>query len=144
MAELAIVTYDHLPEEAAAIRRAVFMDEQGFEEEFDAVDDVATHLVGFIDGRPVATARFYWNDEQGSYAVGRIAVDAGYRGRQLGAAILAGAERAIRAAGGTGAVLAAQVRAGGFYRKQGYEAVGKEFLDEGCPHVWMHKELLDD
>ena len=40
-------TADALPEDAAAIRRAVFVEEQGFraEEEFDANDAVARHIV---------------------------------------------------------------------------------------------------
>ena len=36
---------DGLPPQAAAIRRAVFMDEQGFRDEFDEIDPRASHLV---------------------------------------------------------------------------------------------------
>ena len=46
--------YDALPPEAAAIRQAVFVEEQGFQEEFDAIDRHALHLLLFADGRPVA------------------------------------------------------------------------------------------
>ena len=35
--------YDALPPEAAAIRQAVFVEEQGFQEEFDAIDRHALH-----------------------------------------------------------------------------------------------------
>ena len=45
--------YDALPPEAAAIRQAVFVEEQGFQEEFDAIDRHALHLLLFADGRPV-------------------------------------------------------------------------------------------
>ena len=39
-----------LPEEAKKIRLEVFVKEQGFEEEFDSVDDTAAHIVLF-DGK---------------------------------------------------------------------------------------------
>lgn len=43
--------YNTLPPEAAAIRQAVFVEEQGFQEEFDAIDRHALHLLLFADGR---------------------------------------------------------------------------------------------
>ena len=45
--------YDNLPEEAKTIRRAVFMEEQGFQEEFDEIDGQAGHLVMFDGALPV-------------------------------------------------------------------------------------------
>ena len=51
-----IKSYDCLPGEAAAIRRKVFMDEQGFVSEFDGTDDAAHHLVLFDGPRAVATS----------------------------------------------------------------------------------------
>ena len=51
--------YDALPPEAAAIRQAVFVEEQGFQEEFDAIDGHALHLLLFADGRPVGTLRAF-------------------------------------------------------------------------------------
>ena len=51
--------YDTLPEEAAMIRRAVFMDEQGFVQEFDETDHLARHIVLFDGETPVAVCRFF-------------------------------------------------------------------------------------
>lgn len=138
---MTIRSYTALPPEAAAIREAVFMDEQGFAEEFDDMDAKAVHLVLFEAGEPAATCRYYWNDGQGCHAIGRIAVRKPFRGRGLGAAVLRAAEKQIGQAGGTQAVLAAQVRAGGFYQKQGYLPYGAPFDEEGCPHIWMRKAL---
>lgn len=45
-----IRTYDRLPEEATRIRREVFMEEQGFEDEFHDVDGRALHVVAFLNG----------------------------------------------------------------------------------------------
>lgn len=47
-----IRAYDRLPEEATRIRREVFMEEQGFVDEFDDVDGRALHVVAFLDARP--------------------------------------------------------------------------------------------
>ena len=38
------------------------MEEQGFQEEFDAIDRHALHLLLFADGRPVGTLRAFTED----------------------------------------------------------------------------------
>ena len=65
-----IEIYDALPDQAKQIRIAVFMQEQGFTEEFDIIDEVATHFVLFDGPIPVATCRI-WLDGDG-YHVGRF------------------------------------------------------------------------
>ena len=136
-----IKKYNYLPEEASQIRIDVFVEEQGFCHEFDAVDDIAVHLVMFDESLPVAVCRYYWNEDKNSYAVGRIAVRKEYRGKEMGAKILSEAERQIKETGGQEVYLSAQVRAAGFYKKQGYSVSGEEYGDEHCPHVWMRKRL---
>ena len=66
--------YDALPPEAAAIRQAVFVEEQGFQEEFDAIDRHALHLLLFADGRPVGTLRAFTEDGGTRWHIGRVAV----------------------------------------------------------------------
>ena len=63
--------YDALPPEAAAIRQAVFVEEQGFQEEFDAIDRHALHLLLFADGRPVGTLRAFTEDGGTRWHIGR-------------------------------------------------------------------------
>ena len=53
--ELTLKKYDFLPPEALEIRIKVFVDEQGFCDEFDATDAVATHLVLFDGDSAVDT-----------------------------------------------------------------------------------------
>lgn len=132
-----------LPEDAAFIRKAVFVDEQGFRSEFDGCDGSALHTVLYQDEKPVATCRLLWNPERQSYMVGRIAVLKEYRGKGFGAAILSEAERQTVGLAGKQLCLAAQLRARGFYEKQGYSAVGEVFLEEDCPHIWMYKRLTE-
>lgn len=40
-----------LPEDAKQIRTAVFVDEQGFHEEFDETDDISIHAVLLLTGK---------------------------------------------------------------------------------------------
>lgn len=135
-----IQTYPTLPPAAAAIRQAVFVEEQGFVEEFDAQDAAATHLVLVgDDGRPMATCRYFQGGD-GAWLIGRVAVLPEFRKAHCGAALLREAERQIAAHGGREIRLAAQVQARGFYEKSGYAAYGEEFPEEGCPHIWMKKQ----
>ena len=57
--------YDSLPKEAEAIRRAVFMDEQGFKDEFDDIDGTAWHIVIFDGSVPAATCRVFFDEKLG-------------------------------------------------------------------------------
>lgn len=53
-----IKVYHTLHKNAVKIRKEVFMEEQGFHDEFDETDETAIHLVLYIDQVPAATCRF--------------------------------------------------------------------------------------
>lgn len=139
--EIEFRAYDHLPEEAAAIRREVFMDEQGYEDEFDDVDGHALHLVALLDGEPAATCRLFAGEREGELVLGRLAVRGSLRGHHLGARTVAAAEAEARRAGARCVTLHAQADKQGFYERSGYAVSGPRDLDEGVPHVWMSKML---
>ncbi len=132
--------FPKLPVYAVDIREQVFVKEQGFKEEFDGDDKTALHLVGFFDGKSVATSRIIKKDD-GSYIIGRIAVRAEYRQRGFGAKIVKAAEEVIENAGGKLIFIHSQERASEFYEKIGYTKTGERDFEEGCPHVMMKKEL---
>ncbi len=132
---------DSLTEDAAYIRKTVFTDEQGFEEEFDSNDPISVHMVMYEDKKPAAVCRFYFDKERQVYILGRFAVMKEFRGRGFGGKIIREAEKQVKARGGNELVLAAQTRARGFYEKQGYKARGEEFLEEYCPHIEMFKAI---
>lgn len=111
--------YSSLPKEAAEIRRAVFVEEQGFKEEFDGTDSRARHLVLYDGERPVGVCRFFKGDTEGDYIIGRLAVIKDYRGRGAGARLLSETENAVRREGGKRVLLHAQISAKGFYKKTG-------------------------
>ncbi len=122
------------------IRETVFMQEQGFDCEFDATDSSALHLSLLVDAKPAGCARLY-RMEDDLFAVGRVALLPGFRGLGLGRILMeeTEAKAAWLGAGRTG--LSAQVQASGFYRQLGYLPAGEEYLDEHCPHIWMEKPL---
>ena len=103
--------YKELPREAYEIRKVVFMDEQGFQNEFDEIDHQAKHIVLFDDVMPIATCRYFHGESEGEYIIGRIAVISSYRGRHIGEYLLKEAEKKIKKDGGTLILLHAQNRA---------------------------------
>lgn len=134
--------FEKLPQEAHKIREAVFVEEQGFRDEFDEIDTWAKHLVMYDEKTPIATCRIFRQERPGDYAVGRIAVIKEYRGKNIGTALLKAAENEIKDSGGKRIFLHAQCAAQKFYQKQGYSSYGETDLDENCPHIWMCKEIL--
>lgn len=128
-------------QQAADIRKAVFVDEQGFQNEFDDIDNDAYHAVLFTDDKtPVACGRLFTSDGK-TYTIGRVAVIKEYRKKGLGEKIVTALESKARELGGIETELSAQVRAKGFYEKLGYSPFGDEYLDEYCPHISMKKAL---
>lgn len=139
--EIIARSFDKLPEDGAAIRREVFMEEQGFVNEFDDIDSKAVHIVLYADGSAAAVCRVFYSEEHNAYTIGRIAVRKNFRKHHLGTAIMSAAEDEIIKQGGDIAVLSSQKQAEGFYQKQGYCPKGEVYLDEGCPHILMKKKL---
>ena len=73
--------------------------------------------------------------------LGRMAVEARSRGRGLGPAILAAAERSARDAGARLMRLHAQRYIEDLYADAGYTPYGEPFVEEGIAHVAMEKRL---
>lgn len=124
------------------LRFEVFVDEQGVpvEEERDALDDTATHLLALQDGTPVGTARIVFQDDTAK--IGRVCVVKTARGRGLGAKLIEACVSVARnQAGITRAKLGAQTHAIGFYEKLGFEVYGPVYLDAGIDHRDMVKPL---
>lgn len=136
-----VKVFKKLSEEAKIIRTKVFMEEQGFENEFDEKDNCSIHIVLFDSSNPAATCRIYYSEERQCYVIGRLAVLKDYCGLSVGRKLLNVAEKEIRNRNGNIAELSAQLRVIEFYKKNGYFSLEDIHIDEGCPHVWMRKEL---
>lgn len=136
---ITVIFANELPVDAKAIREEVFVKEQGFEDEFDAHDNIAYHAVLYYNNEPVATARTFVN--KGVYVIGRVAVIKSMRNYHLGKKVILAIEEKIKELGGTKVELSAQSKVQGFYKSLGYQTQGEEFLDEGCPHIKMIKSI---
>ena len=135
-----IKKYNGMPNEAREIRQKVFVEEQGFQEEFDDIDETATHLLVFDGGKAVATCRFFFSRKLNGYLVGRIAVLKEYRGKKIGALMMEKTKECLQELGTNGVFLHAQTHAIGFYEKQGFVSLGIEDEEEGHAHLWMKRE----
>ena len=125
-----------------ALRRAVFIEEQGVSEadEVDGLDQDALHLLAYSDDRPVGTARILVKGATGK--IGRVCVLPAARGTGLGAALIRAALDELRRSPGVAeACLGAQSHATAFYEKLGFTVEGDEFLDAGIPHRHMRRRL---
>ncbi len=127
---------------ARLIRTRVFIEEQRCppEEEWDAFDDRARHLIATIDGLPVATARWraVVHDGRPAAKLERFAVLSEYRGRGWGQALVRYAMADALRAGFRTCVIHAQAHLEPFYTGFGFRAVtGERFMEAGIPHVEM-------
>lgn len=132
---------------ARAIRERVFVEEQACppEEEWDAYDAPAArgrtchHLLGVVDGDPVAVARWRPVETDGELAakLERFAVLPSWRGQGLGRRMIEAALAEAQAAGFTSFVLHAQAHLQALYASYGFEPVGERFEEAGIPHVKM-------
>jgi len=124
-----------------ALRHEVFVSEQGvpLDLEIDEHDETATHIVALDDGELVGTCRLLQAGDQGKF--GRLVVARHARGRGIGAALLAEAERRAQGMGCDRMVLAAQTSAMGLYERAGYTTRGDVYLDAGIEHMTMEKAL---
>ena len=140
MTEQLTAVYGILPDGARDVRITVFVEEQGFEEEFDTIDHRAHHALLTAGDEPIGTGRVFI-EEGTTWHIGRLAVAKAYRGQGKGAKILAFLEEIARQHGATATILGAQCRAQEFYVTQGYAPYGEIFYEEDCPHVMMRKGL---
>jgi predicted GNAT family N-acyltransferase len=136
--------FNQLNNEIRSIREIVFVEEQGFTDEFDDIDidNISFHLLLYIEGKPVATGRLYQrNPFEAIYIIGRLAVLSDYRNLNLGSIVLTSLEEKAIECGASSIELSAQCRVQGFYEKHGYRAIGNSYLDCDCPHILMVKDI---
>jgi ElaA protein len=124
-----------------ALRRAVFIDEQGIAEaeEWDDLDAAAIHLLALEGETAKGTARLFVLGETGK--IGRVCVAKPARGTGLGAALIKDGCARLQALGCTRVELGAQLQALRFYEALGFAAFGPVYDDAGIPHRLMQKPL---
>lgn len=140
--DVRVVDTEHEREDAFAVRRTVFVDEQGVDEEleYDEHEETATHFVVYDGDEPIGAARLR-EYEAGVGKVERVAVLESRREDGVGRAVMDAVEERARVEGLESLKLHSQTHAAGFYRSLGYERYGDEFEEAGIPHVAMRKSL---
>lgn len=153
-------------DDAFEVRRRVFMDEQGYENEFDAIDDDPSclHITLHVDGELAGCARVFPASveraltpdapcppacvlDEGAapsevYLLGRVAILPEFRRRGLATAIVQTSDTAACDAGAKVCKLHAQEYVRDLYAKLGYVQISDvDYEDEGQPHLWMAKRL---
>ena len=125
---------------ARMVCTAVFMEEQGYKNEFDDHDAEAVHLCIYDGEEGIATARSYRNPE-GVWVLGRVAVLRERRGQRLGSRAVQELEEYLHTLGAREIELSAQLHAIKMYAALGYQEEGGLLYDEGQPHKMMRKFL---
>lgn len=124
-----------------AIRRTVFIEEQGIPEaaELDGTDGGCIHWLLVDAGDAVATLRTKAQGDQ--IKIGRVATLLQARGRGHAARLMEAAMAQARDAGLMRAYLSAQVEVIPWYERFGFVAEGPAYDDGGIPHRDMYAPL---
>jgi predicted GNAT family N-acyltransferase len=138
MLRIELMAWDKARAQAAPIRIAVFVDEQGVppELEMDGIDARCLHALAFQGERAVGTGRLLPDGH-----IGRMAVLKAFRGQGVGGAVLAKLMGAAKSRGDREVLLSAQVHAVPFYREYGFEVFGEVYQEAGIPHQDMRRAL---
>ncbi|MDD2371593.1 MAG: GNAT family N-acetyltransferase [Firmicutes bacterium] len=124
------------------IREVVFIEEQGFKEEFDDIDKRAIHALIYFESKPIATGRIFKKEKSNDiYIIGRVAVLKEYRKLNVGIRLINELEGMARTIGAIKIQLSSQYHAKAFYLKNNYITVGNVYMDEDCQHILMEKTL---
>ena len=125
---------------AFAVRREVFIVEQGVPEELerDEADDSAVHVVASAGSAAIGTARL---TQDGEARIGRVAVLPAWRRRGVAGLLLAALEAEAQRLGMAETSLHAQTYVQALYERHGYAVTGPGFVEAGIDHVPMSKRL---
>jgi predicted GNAT family N-acyltransferase len=127
--------------ECFALRRTVFVDEQGVPDELerDEHDALAAHWIARRRSEIVGTARARVLEHD--VKAERVAVRKDMRGSGVGRALMSAIETWARTRRMDGVRLNAQSSAVPFYEILGYTTEGDPFEEAGIPHRNMYKRL---
>ena len=133
--EIKQITNSADTEQSFAIRRQVFCIEQNVSEEIemDEFDEDATHILAYIDNKPIGTAR--WRFTEDGAKMERFAVLIEYRGKGVGETLVNYTLGKLKDYDYI--YLNAQESVIKFYEKFGFDVVGDRFYEADIPHKMM-------
>ena len=108
--------------------------------EFDGEDELAQHLLAYLDDYPIGTLRIRYLDPEKA-KIERLAVLASARGMGIGQQLMECALEAIAQTSITIVIVNAQTYIKKLYLKLGFEAIGEPFQEAEIAHIKMIKYL---
>jgi predicted GNAT family N-acyltransferase len=127
-----------LAQQAFAIRKTVFVDEQGVDATLEYDHEAESHHYLLLLGeKPVGTAR--WRETEKGIKLERFAVLSQFRNRGIGEIILNEVLKDVSSQRKM-VYLHSQVKAATFYLRNGFVIVGEQFTEAGIEHFLMKYE----
>lgn len=143
MVQCHVGSWQQLEAQSAAVRKPVFVGEQGIAADlvWDLADLTALHVVATNGLKQVVGAARLSRHGPGTARIGRMAVIKALRGAGFGQQLMALMEQSAQARGNHTIMLHAQRSAEGFYARLGYQPRGEAFEEAGIAHIEMVKRL---
>jgi ElaA protein len=112
--------------------------------ELDGKDKLAYHFFAFTEEDPSQIIAYTRIFKPGDYykeaAIGRVVVHPDHRKDGLGYALMKGSISQIESLFQTKKIkIGAQTYLKNFYESLGFQKVGKDYLEDGIPHIYMKK-----
>jgi ElaA protein len=129
-------------EEIFIIRSKVFVVEQNcVYQDIDNNDQKAIHVFGKKQNKIIAYSRaFNEGDFFKETSFGRALVDKKFRGKGIGTQLIKETLRIMKEKWPNKKIkISAQAHLSSLYKKHGFMSKGKEYLEDGIPHVAMYK-----
>ena len=138
-----LVASDRELTEAFAVRRKVFVEEQGITEglEFDGNDGKALHIVAMNGDKVIGTARVLFLAPNQA-KLERMAILKAFRRKGVGRRLIDNLNKELSKRQVEQVVLHAQYSVVDFYKSCGFEESGSPFWEAGIKHIKMRKRLL--
>ena len=126
------------------LRSEVFVVEQDcVYQDIDKKDPEAIHIMGYLENKLIAYSRIFNKEEYfKETSFGRAIVKNKHRGTGLGHELVAKSLVEIKKNYGLNTVkISAQAHLKKFYSEHGFVTKGKEYLEDGIPHVAMYLNI---
>lgn len=122
------------------LRSKVFVVEQNcVYQDIDDKDKLAIHIFGFVERKIIAYSRLFNKKEYfKETSFGRAVVESANRGKGIGDMLVEKSLLTIKEKYKEQKVkISAQAHLVNFYKKHGFKTIGKEYLEDGIPHIAM-------
>ncbi|MFL2637628.1 MAG: GNAT family N-acetyltransferase [Flavobacteriaceae bacterium] len=122
------------------LRSKVFVVEQNcVYQDIDDKDKLAIHVFGFVERKIIAYSRLFNKKEYfKETSFGRAVVESANRGKGIGDMLVEKSLLTIKEKYKEQKVkISAQAHLVNFYKKHGFKTIGKEYLEDGIPHIAM-------